>query len=161
MSADRIFEARPPKAERPITALLSDLVDETRLLMRQEAALFRAEMAEAVSRAGRGAAAIAVGGIFALGGFLALLAAAALGLAIVLPPGLAAFVIGIIALAIAAILALVGKRWLAADALKPRRTMRSLREDRIWLKEQVQGAAPATPPVPVMPQGAPHGPGLY
>lgn len=151
MSADRLFEATPPRprSERPITALLNDLINESRLLMRQEAALFRAEMTEAAGRAGRGAAALAGGGVLALCGFLVLLAAAVLGLATVLPPWLAALIVGIVVVGLGAVLLLVGKKWLAADALKPQRTMRSLREDGIWLKEQVRS-----------PQGAPHGPGI-
>jgi fatty acid desaturase len=140
MSADRVFVETTgrPKSERPVTALFSDLVNETSLLFRQEIELFKAETAEAVGRAGRGAAAIAVGGIFALGGFLALLATAALALAIVLPPWLSALIVGIVALVIAAILLLVGKSRLGAEALMPRRTLSSLREDKTWLKEQVR-----------------------
>ncbi|HZU91548.1 MAG TPA: phage holin family protein [Stellaceae bacterium] len=140
MSAERVFvetAAGRPKSERPITALFADLVNETSLLFRQEIELFKAETAAAVSRAGRGAAAIAVGGVFALGGFLALLATAALALAIVLPPWLAALIVAIIALAIAAVLLLIGKSQLGAEALMPRRTLNSLREDKAWLKEQV------------------------
>jgi hypothetical protein len=39
---------------------------------------------------------------------------------------------------IAAILLLVGKNRLGAEALMPRRTLSSLREDKTWLKEQVR-----------------------
>ena len=140
MSSETIFEATapPPKPDRSITALLNSLVNETGLLVRQEMALFRTEMSEAVSRAGRGAAAMAAGGVCAFGGFLVLLAAAVLGLATVLPPWLSALIVGIVVVAIGAILALVGKRGLNAEALTPRRTLHSLREDQIWLKEQVR-----------------------
>lgn len=137
---ETIFEATPPppKSDRSITALLTGLVNETGLLVRQEMALFRTEMTEAMGRAGRGAAMMAAGGVFALGGFLALLAAAAVGLTNLLPPGLAALVVGVFALIVAAILMLVGKRWLNTEALTPRRTLHSLREDQIWIKEQVR-----------------------
>lgn len=140
MSSETLFEAPPPppKADRSITALLTSLVNETGLLVRQEMALFRTEMSEAVGRASLGAAVIAAGGIFALGGFLALLAAAAVGLTNLLPPGLAALVIGVFALLVAAILVLIGKSRLKAEALTPHRTLHSLREDRIWIKEQVR-----------------------
>jgi fatty acid desaturase len=139
MSSDGVFVsvADRPKADRSIAALLTDLINQISLLIRQEGLLLRTEMVEAAARAGRGAALIAVGIIFALGGFLALLAAAALGLAIVLPPGLAALIVGVFALALAVILLLVGKRQLNADALTPRRTLNSLREDKVWLKEQI------------------------
>jgi fatty acid desaturase len=140
MSADPVFEGTTsrPKSDRPVTALLSDLVNEIALLFRQEATLFRTELTEAMGRAGRGAATLAVGGVLALGGFLVLLAAAVLGLATVLPPWLAALIVGVVVLALGAILLLVGKSRLDAEALVPRRTLRSLREDQIWLKEQVR-----------------------
>jgi nucleoside recognition membrane protein YjiH len=139
MSSDGVFVSVTdrPKADRSLATLLTDLINQISLLIRQEGLLLRTEMIEAATRAGRGAALIAVGVIFALGGFLALLAAAALGLAIVLPPSLAAFVVAILALGIAVALLLVGKRQLNTDALMPRRTLNSLREDKVWLKEQV------------------------
>ena len=43
-----------PKSERSIAALLSDLAREMGLLVRQEVALLRAELAEKLSRLGRG-----------------------------------------------------------------------------------------------------------
>jgi fatty acid desaturase len=140
MSADDIFEATapPPKPDRSITALLASLVNETGLLVRQEMALFRAEMTEAMGRAGRGAAVMAAGGVCAFGGFLVLLAAAVLGLATVLPPWLAALIVGVVCLALGVLLLLLGKNRLNAEALTPRRTLRSLREDQIWIKEQVR-----------------------
>ena len=140
MSSDGVFEASAnrPKTERSVTALLSDLVTETGMMVRQEMALFRTEMAETMGRAGRGAAAMAVGGIFAFGGFLALLGAAALGLATVLPGWLSALIVGVVFVVLGAILLLFGTSRLGAEALKPQRTLHSLREDRIWLKEQAR-----------------------
>ncbi|MGH7055956.1 MAG: phage holin family protein [Stellaceae bacterium] len=140
MSSETVFEATapPPKSDRSITALLTSLVNETGLLVRQEMALFRAEINEAMGRAGRGAAALAAGGVCAFGGFLVLLAAAVLGLATVLPPWLSALIIGIVFVAIGGILLLFGKSRLKTEALTPHRTLHSLREDRIWIKEQVR-----------------------
>jgi hypothetical protein len=127
MSSEGIFETTSsrPKAERSVTALLADLVNEIGLLMRHEMALLRTELGETVSRAGRGAAVMAAGGVCMLGGFLVLLAAAVLGLATVLPPWLSA-------------LLLFGRRRLTAEALAPRRTLNALREDQAWLKERVR-----------------------
>jgi hypothetical protein len=132
MSSDGVFVsvADRPKADRSLAALLTDLINQISLLIRQEGLLLRTELVEAAVRAGRGA-------IFALGGFLAMLAAAALGLAIVLPPGLAAFVVGVFALGVAVILLLIGKRQLNTEALMPRRTLNSLEADKVWLKEQI------------------------
>jgi len=125
------------KSERSISALLSDLVKEIGLLVRQEVALFKAELAEKLSRLGRGVAAIAVGGLIAFSGWLVLLAAAVLGLATVMALWLAALIVGLVVLAIGGALLFFGSRRLDAETLVPRRTLASLREDEAWLKERI------------------------
>lgn len=127
-----------PKAERSVAALLSDLASETILLLRQEMALFKAELHEKFSRAGYGATALGAGGMILYSGWLALLAAAVLGLATVLPGWLAALIVGILVVLIGAVLLLVGKNRLDTKALMPDRTLRSLREDEAWLKERLR-----------------------
>src|SRR5256885_7922679 len=72
-----VFAARP-KADRSITTLLSDLASETILLIRQEMALFKAELSEKFSRIGQGAGALGAGALIAFSGWLGLLAAAVL-----------------------------------------------------------------------------------
>ena len=47
-----VFEARP-KTDRSITTLLSDLASETILLIRQEVALFKAELHEKLGLVGQ------------------------------------------------------------------------------------------------------------
>jgi hypothetical protein len=81
---------------------------------------------------------MAAGGICVFAGLLVLLAAAVLGLATVLPPWLSALIIGVLVVALGAGLLLLGKNRLNAEALTPQRTLRSLREDQIWIKEQVR-----------------------
>lgn len=132
-----VFEPRV-KADRSITALLSDLASETVLLVRQELALFKAELQEKFGRIGQGATALGIGVFIALSGWGVLLAAAVLGLATVLPAWLAALIIAIIALAIGVVLILVGKSRFDTDSLMPRRSLRSLREDEAWLRERLR-----------------------
>jgi hypothetical protein len=127
-------EARP---HRPVSALLSDVAAETSLLVRQEIALFKAELSEKLGRAGSGAGALAAGGIIAFSGWLALLAAAILGLSYAVAPWLAALIVGILVVALGGGLVLFGKSRLKADALVPRRTLNSLREDEAWIRDQV------------------------
>jgi Putative Actinobacterial Holin-X, holin superfamily III len=127
-----------PKAERSLATLLSDLAAETILLIRQEVALFKAELGEKFSRAGKGATAVAVGALVAYSGWLALVAAMVLALSLALPAWLAAMVIGILIIAIGGGLALIGKSRLDARALVPRRTIRTLREDEEWLKDRLR-----------------------
>jgi uncharacterized membrane protein YqjE len=135
-SAD-VFE-RQAKPDRSITALLSDLASETVLLVRQELALFKAELQEKFGRIGQGATALGAGVFIALSGWSVLLAAAVLGLATVLPAWLAALIIAILALAIGGVLIFIGKSRFDAGSLVPRRTLRSLREDEAWLRERLR-----------------------
>jgi len=123
--------------ERPIGALFTDLTEDLGKLFRLEIALFKRELTEKAGRLGRGGAAIAAGGLLAFSAWLVLLAAAVLGLSTVLRPWLAALIIGVLVLLVAAILLLLGRRWLDAQGLVPRRTLNSLREDGAWIKERV------------------------
>ena len=132
-----VIEPRP-KAERSITTLLSDLASETILLIRQELALLKAELHEKFSRVGQGATALGAGALIAYSGWLVLLAAAVLGLATVLPAWLAALIVALVALAIGGALVFIGKSRFDADALMPRRSLRSLREDEAWLRERLR-----------------------
>ena len=125
------------RSSRPVAALLSDLAGETSMLVRQEIALFKAELNEKLARIGLGAGTLAAGGVIAFSGWLALLAAAILGLSHVLAPWLSALIIGVFVLAIGVGLALFGKSRLKADALVPRRTLNSLREDEAWIRDRV------------------------
>src|SRR4051812_47531403 len=124
------------KAERSLSTLLSDLAGETVELFRQELTLFKAELQEKMSRAGIGAAAFAAAALIAFSGWLFLLLAAVYALAIVVRPWAAALIVGVLVLAMAGVLALIGRNRLRADALTPERTLRSLREDQAWFKER-------------------------
>jgi hypothetical protein len=125
------------RSGRPVAALLTDLAGETSTLVRQEIALFMADLSEKLTRMGVGAGALAAGGVIAFSGWLALLAAAILGLSHAVAPWLSALIIGVVVIALGAGLALFGKSRLKADALVPRRTLNSLREDEAWIRDQV------------------------
>jgi hypothetical protein len=126
-----------PKSDRSIAGLLGDLADQISSLFRQEVALFKAELVEKLGLIGQGIGAIAIGALIAFSGWLALVAAAVLGLAIVLEPWLAALIVGLVVLGIGAALLYFGKRRLDAEALTMRRTLNSLREDEAWVRERV------------------------
>jgi Putative Actinobacterial Holin-X, holin superfamily III len=132
-----VEEPRGRRFGRPVAALLSDLAGETSTLVRQEIALFKAELSEKLTRTGVGAGALAAGGVIAFSGWLALLAAAILGLSQVLAPWLSALIVAVVVIALGAGLALFGKSRLKADALVPHRTLNSLREDQAWIRDQV------------------------
>src|SRR5262249_55999965 len=84
-----------PKTDRSMAGLLADLADQVSLLFRQEVALLKAELLEKLGLIGQGFGAVAIGALIVFSGWLALLAAAVLGLAVVMPPSLAAFILGL------------------------------------------------------------------
>ena len=127
----------PPRADRRVASLLSDLANQIGTLVRQEVDLFKAELLEKLGMIGRGAGAIAAGALIALSGWLALVAAAILGLAIILAPWLAALIVGVVLLGIGGALLYFGKSRFDSDALAMRRTLESLREDQSWVREQL------------------------
>jgi hypothetical protein len=122
--------------------LLSELADETGILVRQEIALFKAEIQENLRRLGIGAGALMAGGLIAFTGWLALTAAAILGLSLVLAPWLAALIVGAVMITLGAGLLLFSKSRLRSETLVPRRTLSSLREDRAWIRDQIFNDGP-------------------
>ena len=128
------YRLRP---ERSVAALLADLANEITSLIRLEAELFKAELAEKLRRLGRGLAALAVGLFLIFSGWIALLAAAALGLATQVRPWLAALIVAAVVLVLAGVLLYLAKRWLDARALVPRRALGSLRQDQARIRERL------------------------
>ncbi len=126
-----------PQLDRSIGTMFGELADDLGKLFRLESALFKLELSEKARRLSRGLIALAIGGFFALGAWLVLLAAAVLGLATVLRPWLAALIVGAAALVVAGVFLYLGKRWLNAQRLVPRRTLSTLREDAAWIKERL------------------------
>jgi hypothetical protein len=127
-----------PPRERSIGALLSDLARDTSFLIGQEIALAKAEIAQGVANLGTGAGLLAAGALVAFVGVIFLCLAAVYALTLVLPNWAAAVIVGGVVLVLGAGLALVGKRKLSGDKLMPRRTLRSLKDDAEWAKEQVR-----------------------
>jgi hypothetical protein len=123
-----------PNPDRSVATLLSDLATEAGMLVRQEVALFRAEINEKLARLGQGVGALAAGGLIAFSGWLAVLAAAVLGLSQIVAPWLAALIVGLVVLVLGAGLVLFGKNRLD---LVPRRSLGSLREEKAWIRDQL------------------------
>ena len=76
---------QPMKQDRPLGELFSELARETSTLVRQEVALAKAEIAQKTSQVGKNIGFLVVGGAVAYAAFLALMAAAIIGLAHVMP----------------------------------------------------------------------------
>src|SRR3569833_95630 len=88
--------------------LIRQLMEDLAMLFRQEMALARVEISEAIQRITAGIGAPATGGLLRLAGLMGLLAAAVLGLATVMAAWLAALIVGGAVLAIGAITLAVG-----------------------------------------------------
>jgi len=110
--------------------LLRRLMDEITTLFRQEVQLATTEFSRSVSSAKSGVASVATGGAVLFGGFLALLAAAILGLSYVVAPWLAALIVGVVVGIVGYFMLHAGRRKLEPSALKPVHMQESLRRDR-------------------------------
>jgi hypothetical protein len=123
--------------ERSLGELFSELSQETSTLIRQEVQLAKAEVTRKATKAGKEVAFMAAGGFIAYAGFLALIAAAILGVAEFLPLWLSALLIGVIVAGVGYLLLQKGMNGLKEINPAPRRTIETLKEDKEWLKQQV------------------------
>ncbi|GAB3803684.1 phage holin family protein [Micromonospora zhanjiangensis] len=98
-----------PAAELSTGELVQRATEQVSRLIRDELALARAELTEKGKHAGIGVGLFGGGGALALYGLGALVAAAVLLLALVVPAWLAALIVAVVLFALAGILALVGK----------------------------------------------------
>jgi Zn-dependent protease with chaperone function len=125
------------REERTLGDLFAELSEETSMLIRQEMQLAKAEVSQKVSKASKNITVLAVGGIVAYVGFLALTAALILGLAELMTPWLAALLVGIVMAVIGYFLIQKGISTLKQMTPVPERTVASLKEDVRWLKQEM------------------------
>lgn len=126
-----------PSPETELGALLGELGEEAKLLVRQEVELAKAEIRETTQHAtgvGAGFGAAALVGYLAL----AILAVAAgLGLAEVMPAGFAFLIVGAVLALVAGIAFLIGRKNLKALSPVPRKTIDTIKEDISWLRARM------------------------
>jgi uncharacterized membrane protein YqjE len=128
--------------DRPVGELLSELAEQTSTLVRQELALARAELVEKGRHAGIGAGLIGGGGALALFAFGALTAALILLLDLAMAGWLAALIVAVAYGAVAAVLALRGRREIEASTpVVPEQTVETLKEDVEWARTQVRSGS--------------------
>ncbi|HEX2034248.1 MAG TPA: phage holin family protein [Chloroflexota bacterium] len=134
------MQPRPPRNdERSLGELFAELARETGTLVRQEVTLAKTEVTQKASRLGRDIGVLAVGALVAYAGFLALLAAAILGLTEAgLDGWLAALIVGIVVGVVGALLVRQALAAIKREDLAPRQTVETLKEDAQWAKEQVK-----------------------
>ena len=129
----------PVPADASVGNLIKAMSADLSRLVRDEIQLAQTEISAKVKQAGVGVGAFGGAGVLALYGIAVLIAAAVLGLAVVLPPWLAALIVGVVVLAIAGVVALVGKKKVSEAApVVPERTVASVKEDVAEIKESIQ-----------------------
>jgi uncharacterized membrane protein YqjE len=123
--------------DRPLTELVRTLSNQVSTLVRQEVELAKAEMAEKGKKAGLGAGMLAGAGVAALLMLGSLTALLILALATGMPAWAAALIVTVLWAAVAATLALVGRRTLQEMGKPiPEKTVETVKEDVQWLKHR-------------------------
>jgi uncharacterized membrane protein YqjE len=127
---------RPIEPDASVGDLLSRVTDDFSQLVRSHVELAKVEIKDEVARAGRGAGLLTGGAVAGLFALLMLSFAFAWALAETIDAGWAFLVVGLVWAAVAAGLALVGKRQLQAVEPIPETTTQTIRDDIQWAKEQ-------------------------
>jgi hypothetical protein len=128
-----------PAHERSIGELLTDLTQNLRMLFRQEIALARAEVKQSVTNARRSMVFVAAGGGVALVAALVIVAAICLALEqLGLPRGLATGIVGVVLGIAGYVLIRSGMSTMTADAVTPRATIETLKDNTQLLKGQAR-----------------------
>jgi hypothetical protein len=134
--------ASPELRQRSVGELVHLLTEQVSTLARDEVELAKAELTRKGKAAGLGGGMFGAAGIVALLALGALTAAAILGLATVIDHAwIAAAIVGAAYLAVAGVLALVGRKSIQkASPLVPEQASESVKEDVEWIKTRAQSA---------------------
>src|SRR5688500_8902232 len=117
--------------------LFRALASDTGVLVRKEVELAKTEMAGKAKVVAKDGALIAGGGALAYYATFLLLAALVLGLGTVMPLWASALIVGVVLAAGAGVLAFIGVKKLKKVDPAPRETIRKLKENKLWLSEQM------------------------
>jgi hypothetical protein len=126
-----------PRSERSFGDLFGSLTSQLGELIHKEIELARTEITANLVRTGRNASLIGVGAVVGYAGFLALVGAAiALLVEVGLTVWLSALIVGLVLVVLAVVLVQRGRAELTAGSIAPERTIRTLKDDADWAKEQ-------------------------
>ena len=118
---------------------MQQVSQQTATLLRQEMRLAQVELQEKGKRAGIGAGMFGGAGLVALYGVGAVVAAVIMLVATAIEPWISALIVGVVLLATAGILALLGRKQVEqATPPKPERAMESMQHDVEHVKERVR-----------------------
>ncbi|MCK9903037.1 hypothetical protein CC117_29490 [Parafrankia colletiae] len=116
--------------------LVSEVANDVSTLFRQELALAKAELREEATKAGKGAGMFAGAGGAGFFALVFILLAVMFGLGSVMALGWAALIVGVLLVAAAAVLALMGRRTVKDVHPAPTQTVETLREDVQWAQNR-------------------------
>lgn len=125
------------KEERSLGDLFSELMGETSTLIRQEVALAQVELTNKAAIAGKNVGYLVVGGAVGYAAVLVLLAGVVAILANFIPLWLSALIVAAVVGVVAYMLINSALTELRKTDLAPHETVRSIKEDAKWLKDQV------------------------
>jgi uncharacterized membrane protein YqjE len=130
------YTSRGPTEDASIAELVRRLGDQLSTLIRDELRLAQAELQQKGKKAGVGVGMFGGAGMLVFYGVGALIAALALALALVVEPWLAGLIVGVVLLAVAGILGLLGKQKVQ-DAIPPvpQEAVQNVRDDIAVVKE--------------------------
>jgi uncharacterized membrane protein YqjE len=118
------------RSDRQVGELVQELSQQTAALVRQEMRLAQVELQEKGKHAGIGVGMFGGAGLVALYGAGVLIAAVIMLLATAVEPWIAALIVGVVLLAVAGVLALLGRKQVdRATPPKPERAMESVQDD--------------------------------
>lgn len=143
---DEAFRTTPPPragnghsaSEASIGVLLRELAHEVPSLVTKEIALAKSEARESMRVTRAGVTAVATGGAVAMAGLIVLMFAAVYALSEVIIPWAAALIVGAVVMLIGYLMVQAGKKKFDADALRPERTMHSLKKDTNAIRGRTQ-----------------------
>jgi uncharacterized membrane protein YqjE len=125
------------RSDRPVGELVQELSQQTAALVRKEMRLAQVELQEKGKHAGIGAGMFGGAGVVALYGVGALIAAAIMLIATAIEPWVAGLIVGVVLLAVAGALALLGRKQVdQATPPKPERAMENVQRDVEHVKER-------------------------
>jgi len=126
-----------PNDDRSISDVLQDIFGNVQDIVRSEVRLAQAEIKTEAGKTIRAAKSLIAGAVLALYAGGLLLIALVYALTLVLQPWLAALLVGAFVAVIAAVLISVGQGRLR-EVKKPEKTIRTMKEDVQWLKNQTR-----------------------
>lgn len=131
--------AAPPTSNESLGDIVKGLIADLQDIVRGEVQLAKTELKEDASTIGKAVAMLGAGALLGMVGLIFLM----LALSFLLNEWIEEFwvssgIVAIALLAIAGILAMVGKNQLSAANLKPEDTIESVKEDKEWASQQIK-----------------------